>query len=146
MANAETKTKKTENSVEDFIKTLPDNAQKSDSQTLIKMMEKVTRAKAKMWGASIIGFGKYHYKYASGREGDWFLCGFSPRKGNLSLYICPGLERFQEILDRIGKYKAGKGCLYIKKMTDIDASVLEELLSVSLKAIQEDNNFGYGQT
>ena len=100
-----------------------------------EMMKKLTGADAKMWGDSIIGFGDYHYKYASGREGDWFLCGFSPRKRNISIYIMGYLENYEDILEKLGKYKHGKGCLYINKLEDIDENVLIELISTSIRRL-----------
>jgi uncharacterized protein YdhG (YjbR/CyaY superfamily) len=87
-----------------------------------------------MWGNSIIGFGDYHYKYASGREGDWFLTGFSPRKQSLTLYMMSYLEKHENILKRLGKYKTGKGCLYINKLEDVDMKVLKELITTTVKA------------
>jgi hypothetical protein len=89
-----------------------------------------------MWGPSIIGFGSYHYKYASGREGDWFLTGFSPRKQNLSIYIMSGFNRYEEILSRLGKFKTGKSCLYINKLEDIDVKVLEKLIISSVNFLR----------
>jgi uncharacterized protein YdhG (YjbR/CyaY superfamily) len=97
------------------------------------MMKKATRAEPKMWGTSIIGFGDYHYKYESGHEGDYFLTGFSPRKQNLTLYILGGFDEHEELLNKLGKYSLGKGCLYIKKLEDVDTKVLKELVTRSVK-------------
>jgi hypothetical protein len=94
-------------------------------------MKKATNAEPKMWGTSIIGFGDYHYKYESGRENDWFLAGFSPRAQNLTLYMMGGLD--PELLKKLGKYKTGKGCLYINKMEDVDSKVLSELITSAVK-------------
>lgn len=96
-------------------------------------MTSITGVKPKMWGTSIVGFGEYHYKYESGREGDWFLCGFSPRKQALTLYIMGGLESQKDLLARLGKYKIGKSCLYIKKLEDIDMKVLRSLIHQGVK-------------
>jgi hypothetical protein len=125
---AELKTKPTEVTVESFLDNITDEKVRNDCFTLIRLMEKVTGEKAKMWGPGIIGFGKYHYKYDSGREGEICLTGFSPRKGNLSLYVKGGSPGQEELLTSLGKYKAGKGCLYVKKLDDIDLSVLESMV------------------
>ena len=96
------------------------------------MMRAATGSRARMWGTSIVGYGSYHYQYASGREGDWMLVGFSPRKQNLVVYIMPGFDRFARLLEKLGKYKTGKSCLYIKRLADIDEAVLERLISDSV--------------
>ena len=101
------------------------------------MMEKLSCSIPKMWGDSFVGFGDYHYKYASGREGDWFQVGFSPRKQNLTIYIMGYLEFHSDILEGLGKYTHGKGCLYIKKLEDIDLDVLEKLISTSIKQLKK---------
>ena len=101
------------------------------------MMRKATGCRAKMWGKDIVGYGKYHYKYASGREGDWMLVGFSPRKRNLSVYIMPGFDPFAALLDKLGKYKTGRSCLYINSLADVDEAVLEELIAESVKTMRE---------
>src|SRR5579859_1151015 len=110
------KTKKTNKSVDDFIEALKDEAQRDDSRALVKLMKSVSKQEPKMWGSSLIGFGDYHYKYATGREGDIFQIGFSPRKQALVLYFMDGLQRHLEALKKLGKHKTGKGCLYIKKL------------------------------
>ena len=132
---AELKTKPNQQSVTDFLDTVEDEQKRKDSDTILKMMKKITKAKPQMWGGSIIGFGSYHYKYASGREGDWFVAGFSPRKQNLTLYIMAGFCRYDELLNKLGKFKTGKSCLYIKKLEEIDQSVLEELITLSVEYI-----------
>jgi hypothetical protein len=135
---AELKTKKTSQSVEAFIKKLPDERKRKDAFTILEMMKKITGDAPKMWGTSIIGFGDYHYKYASGREGDWFRIGFSPRKQNLTLYL--GFDvvgQHNVMLKKLGKYKTGKGCLYINKLDDIDLDVLREMLETSYKASKQ---------
>jgi hypothetical protein len=129
---AELKTKLNEVSVADFLAKTDDDPLK-DCYTLISLMEKVTGEKAKMWGPAIVGFGQHHYKYASGREGDICKIGFSPRKGNLSLYVLAGAEGQSELLAGLGKHKAGKGCLYIKKLADVNVDVLEQIMRNALK-------------
>ena len=116
---AELKTKENEASVQKFINAVPDERKRQDCMTLLDFMEKATGKKPKMWGASMIGFGSYHYKYASGREGDWFLTGFSPRKQNLTLYIMSGFSTYPNLMEKLGKYKTGKSCLYVKTLDDI---------------------------
>lgn len=130
---AELKTKVNDASVEGFLKGIKDDTKRDDAFQILEMMKKVTRTEPKMWGASIIGFGDYHYKYESGREGDYFLTGFSPRKQNLTLYILGGFDEHGELLDKLGKYSLGKGCLYIKKLEDVDTKVLKELVARSVK-------------
>jgi uncharacterized protein DUF1801 len=130
---AELKTKENDASVEAFLKSIPDEKKVADSRQVMKVMEEVTGEKPKMWGTSIIGFGRYHYKYASGREGDWMLCGLSPRKQSISVYLLAcGFEHFENLLQKLGKHKTGKGCLYVKKIEDIDVSVLKTLIKESV--------------
>lgn len=126
---AELKTKATEQSVESFLDKVESEQMRDDSATLIKLMKRVTGSPAKMWGPSIIGFGQYHYKYESGHEGDMCLTGFSPRKGNLVVYVLPASAKQ---LTKLGKHKATKGCLYIKKLADVDVAVLEEIVQSSV--------------
>ena len=130
---AENKTKATEVDVSDFIGAVEPEKKKSDAERLNKIFQEVTGFEPKMWGPSIIGYGRYHYKYDSGREGDFLATGFSPRKANLTLYIMPGYADFGPILDRLGKHKKGKSCLYINKLDDIDEDVLKELIAAGLK-------------
>lgn len=115
-----------------FIDALDSDAQKADCLRLIDMMKKVTGESPKMWGQGIVGFGSYHYVYNSGREGDWFLTGFGPRKQNLSTYLIAGADHSPELLQQLGKYKTGKGCLYIKNLDTVDTKVLEELVNDSV--------------
>ncbi len=129
---AELKTKITEQSVEDFLNAITDEQTRQDCFAIAKLMQKATKAKPKMWGPSIVGFGSYHYKYESGRESDWFLTGFSPRKQNLTLYIMAGFARYDELMRKLGKHKTGKSCLYIKRLEDIDLKVLKELIEQSV--------------
>jgi hypothetical protein len=134
---AELKTKRTEASVDDFIAGIADEQRRKDCTALLAMMKRVTKAPPKMWGASMVGFGSYHYRYASGREGDWFLSGFSPRKQDLTVYVMAGFEDYPELMARLGKYKTGKSCLYLKRLSDIDAAVLEKLIAASVKDMNE---------
>lgn len=129
---AELKTKKNDQSVEDFINNVEEEQKRADSQELLKLMQKVTKSDPIMWGDNIIGFGSYHYTYASGREGDWFLTGFAPRKRNLTLYIMSGFDSYDDLLGKLGKHSTGKSCLYIKTLDDVDNKVLEELVSKSV--------------
>ncbi|HEU4719147.1 MAG TPA: DUF1801 domain-containing protein [Bacteroidia bacterium] len=131
------KTKKTTASVEDFLDAIKDEERRSDCHAIVKLMKKVTKAEPKMWGPAIVGFGDYRYVYDSGREGDWFKMGFSPRKQNLTLYSMGGLARFTSLLKKLGKHKTGKGCLYIDRLADIDKKVLEKLLSTSLAEMKK---------
>lgn len=133
---AENKTKATAKSVPEFLEQIEDPKKRSDCVTIAAMMERLSGSKPKMWGDSIVGFGDYHYKYASGREGDWFLAGFSPRKQNLTIYIMGYLEFYTELLEDLGKFKHGKGCLYIKKLEDVDMKVLETLIKTSIKRLK----------
>jgi len=126
---AELKTKKTELSVEAFIKTVPELQKQKDAFTILDLMEKATKEKGKMWGPAIIGFGDRHLKYESGRELDWFIMGFSPRKQNFALYITGTVEKQQDLLKKLGKYKTGKGCLYINKLEEVNLDVLKEIIS-----------------
>jgi hypothetical protein len=137
MANAELKTKKNEQSVQAFLDAVPDERQRQDSQAVLELMKRVTGSEPRMWGDSIVGFGDYHYRYATGREGDWFLVGFSPRKQNLTLYIMAGFDQYDELMARLGKYKTGKSCLYINKLADIDQDVLAELVRQSAEHLKQ---------
>ena len=134
---AELKTKKTDASVEDFLNQIKDEQTRQDCFEIAKMMQQVTRSEPKMWGSSIVGFGSRHLKYASGRELDWMLTGFSPRKANITLYILGGFEKQEDLLKKLGKYTTGKGCLYIKKLKDVDTKVLKELVHESVQSMKE---------
>jgi hypothetical protein len=133
----ENKTQKTDESVEGFLNTIPDEKKRKDSFAILELMKEVTGEEPKMWGTSIIGFGDLHYKYASGREGDWFYAGFSPRKQNLTLYLSGGLEPLEEHLKKLGKYKTGKGCIYINKLEDVDLPTLREMVRKAVEQAQE---------
>ena len=133
---AELKTQKTNASVVAFLGAIENGQRKKDSFAVMELMKKITNSEPSMWGPSIIGFGHYHYKYASGRENDWFLTGFSPRKQSLTLYIMNGFSRYDEILSKLGKYKTGKSCLYINKLEDVDVKVLEDLIASSVNYLK----------
>lgn len=134
---SELKTRVTDSSVEKFLNSVEDLQREKDSREMLEIMSKVTGEKPKMWGSSIIGFGSYHYKYESGTEGDWFLTGFSPRKQALTVYIMAGFDKYDVLMKKLGKYKTGKSCLYIKKLEDVDKNVLEELIRESVKHMRE---------
>jgi len=128
---AELKTSENDSKPEDFIAGLADEQQKADCKKLITIFQNASGAEPKMWGDSIIGFGKYHLVYDSGRELDWLLSGFSPRKGKLSLYITNGFAKYEEYLKQIGKHKKGKSCLYLKNLADADEEVLFNMVKDS---------------
>ena len=131
------KTKPTDQNVEEFLNKVENEKKREDSFEILKIMKELTQEKPVMWGSSIVGFGSYRYKYASGREGEWPLVGFSPRKQNLTLYIMTGFDKYDEILERLGKYTTGKSCLYIKKLDDIDIPSLKELIIESVNHLKE---------
>ena len=135
MANAKLKTQETGASVEKFLGAI-DEPRRADCVALVKILQRATKAKPKMWGTSIIGFGDYHYKYESGRENDWFLAGFSPRKKELVLYLMAGVEREPALMKKLGKHKGGKGCLYIKQLSDVDTKVLEEIIVRAVRSLK----------
>src|SRR5512147_1814962 len=130
---AQVKTTVNDGNVTGFLNSIEDEQKRNDSLAIARLMEQVTKEKPKMWGSSIVGFGSYHYKYESGREGDAPILGFSPRKQNLTLYLPGGLENYQGLMKKLGKYSTGKGCLYIKRLSDIDKNVLKELITESHK-------------
>ena len=130
------KTTPTTASVDAFLDALDDAAKQHDSKAVAAMMTEVTGAPATMWGPSIIGFGNYHYRYASGREGDFFETGFAPRKRALTLYIMAGFSQYEALLGRLGKFTTGKSCLYVKRLADVDMGVLRELVAHSVAAIR----------
>ena len=131
---AELKTKKTARSVESFLARIADADARKDCKTLVSLMEGATKAKGRMWGPSIIGFGDKRLRYDSGRELDWFVMGFSPRKAALTLYLPGYLATYEDLLGRLGKHKTGKGCLYIRRLEDVDAGVLKKLVNAAAKA------------
>jgi hypothetical protein len=129
---AENKTKATGASVESYLSAIEDEARRKDCEALARLMAKATKQKPKMWGTSIVGFGSYHYKYESGREGDSCLAGFSSRKGDISVYLVADLPGKAELLSKLGKHKMGGGCLYLRKLGDVDHKVLEKLIVASV--------------
>ena len=133
MAKAELKTRETDASVEEFIATVADETKRADAKKIAEIMSRITGEEPKMWGTAIIGFGSQPLKYASGRELDWPKVAFSPRKANISLYLTCDAAKYADLLSRFGKYSTGKGCIYIKRLADIDENVLEELVRHSLK-------------
>ncbi|MEQ8417237.1 MAG: DUF1801 domain-containing protein [Imperialibacter sp.] len=133
----ELKTKVNDVSVEGFLDKVEDEKKRNDAFEVLKLMKEVTGEKPKMWGSSIVGFGTYRYKYASGQEGDWMITGFSPRKTSLTLYIMPGFGRYEELMQKLGKYKTGKSCLYINKLTDVDIDVLKTLVKESVDYMKD---------
>jgi uncharacterized protein DUF1801 len=135
---SELKTKVNTASVEKFLNAVADEQARKDSYEILKIMKQVTKEEPKMWGASIVGFGSYHYKGASGREGDWMLTGFSPRKQNLTLYLMHGFDVHKDLLKKLGKYKTSMGCLYIRKLEDVDKKVLKELVAASVKRVKSE--------
>jgi hypothetical protein len=136
MAKVELKTKLNESSVEGFLNSVEDEEKRADCFRVLELMTKVTGEEPKMWGPSIVGFGSTHLKYDSGRELDWMLAGFSPRKANITLYIMDCFERYGDLMSNLGKYKTGKSCLYIKRLDDIDIKVLGELISSSAENLK----------
>ncbi len=134
---AENKTKPTKASVAAFINAIEDKARRTDVRKVANMMRQATGKRARMWGPSIVGYGTYHYKYESGREGDFMVTGFSSRKQALTVYIMPGFEKFAALMAKLGKYKTGKSCLYIKRLADVDEKVLERLINESVKYMRK---------
>ena len=131
------KTKVNDASVTDFLNNIGDEEKRTDSFEILKLMKQVTKQEPRMWGTSIIGFGNTHYIYESGREGDWFIIGFSPRKQNLTLYVMGSFNPHTDLLNQLGKHKTGVGCLYINKLKDVDIKVLKELIKQSVKAAKK---------
>jgi hypothetical protein len=134
---AELKTKPTQASVKEFLNQIPDKERRDDCFAIAKMMEEITGEKPKMWGPSIVGFGTYHYKYDSGREGDWPITGFSPRKKDLTLYIMLGFEKNADLMKQLGKHSTGKSCLYIKRLSDVHVPTLKKLIKASVKQLKD---------
>jgi hypothetical protein len=139
MAKYENKTKPTLESVDDFLESIPNDTKRSDCRRLRKLMEVVTGEEGRLWGPSIVGFGAYHYRYASGHEGDSMAVGFAPRSANITLYITGGFEDHETVLQRLGKHKTGKGCLYIKRLSDVDEGALTDLIKASAAKAAEIN-------
>ena len=137
MAKAELKTKLNDASVTKFLDSVADEQKRNESFEILKLMKQVTKEEPKMWGASIVGFGSYHYKGAGGRKGDWMLTGFSPRKQALTVYLMGGFETHADLLKKLGKFTTSVGCLYIKKLDDVDRKVLKELVTASVKRMKQ---------
>ena len=134
---SELKTQKNDASVTEFLNAVEHPKRRADSFALLELMREITGQEPAMWGTSIVGFGAYTYKYVSGREGEWPLTGFSPRKRNLTLYIMPGFERYEALLAELGKFKTGKSCLYVNKLEDVDLDTLKELVRQSVQHVKE---------
>ena len=134
---AENKTRKNTASVASFLNAIEDPRKRADAKKVAAMMRRATGKRARMWGSSIVGYGEYHYKYESGREGTWALVGFSPRKQNLAVYIMPGFGAFAALMKKLGKFKTGKSCLYLNKLDDVDHDVLEKLIGDSVKVMRK---------
>jgi len=137
---AELKTQRTDASVEVFLGALPNEKKREDSFAILEIMREVTGEEPAMWGTSIVGFGSYRYKYASGREGEWPLVGFSPRKQNLTLYIMSGFDAYGALLADLGKFKTSKACLYINKLEDLDVGILRDLVQQSVNHMAESDS------
>jgi hypothetical protein len=137
---AEPKTKKTDASVAAFLDAVADPGRREDARVVLGLMKRITGEEPKMWGPSIVGFGSYTYVYASGQTGDWPIAAFSPRKQALTLYLMPGFERDADLLKRLGKHKTGKSCLYLNRLADVDAGVLEELVRLSVERMRNRKN------
>ncbi len=133
---AEPKTRATNARVSDFLAGIRDAKKRADCKVIGAMMHRATGKRAKMWGSSIVGYGSYHYEYAGGRQGESMECGYSPRAQSISVYIMPGFNPFGGLMKRLGKHKAGKSCLYIRRLGDVDAEVLEELIVESVKEMR----------
>jgi len=137
---AELKTRENDGDVLAFLNAVPDEGKRADALRVMAIMREVTGEEPRLWGDNIVGYGHYHYKYASGREGDWFLAGFSPRKANLTLYITSGFEQFEELRARLGKHTIGKSCLYVKRLSDLDEATLRELIGRSVEHMRATNS------
>jgi hypothetical protein len=133
----ELKTKPTNASVEKFLNQITDEERREDCFKVAKMMEEITGCKPKLWGPSIVGFDTYHYKYASGQEGDWPIAAFSPRKQDLTLYMLPGFQESRELMDALGKHRTGRSCLYIKRLSDVHVPTLKKLIRQSVKRMKQ---------
>ena len=134
---AELKTRVTDASVSKFLDAITDDQLRQDCWTLVDLMEQATKAKARMWGTTIVGFGSYHYTYASGREGDWMLTAFAPRKQNLTLYVMPGFKGRDELMAQLGKHSCGKSCIYVKRLAEVHMPTLKKLVAESVKYLRK---------
>lgn len=138
--STEPKTKPTDQTIDSYLAGIDNLQQRQDSQTLVTIMQRITKCKPVIWGSSIVGFGQYHYQYKSGREGDWPLTGFSARKQSLSIYIMPGFSDYSNLLQDLGKHKLGKSCLYVKSLDDIDIDILQKLVKQSVDYMKKTYN------
>jgi hypothetical protein len=129
---ADNKTRPTGASVTEFIAAISDPGMRADAKKVAAMMRRATGKRARMWGPSIVGYGSYHYRYASGRAGEFMITGFSPRKRALTIYVMPGFSRFDTLMSKLGSYKTGKSCLYIRRLADVDETVLEQIIAQSV--------------
>ena len=139
---ADNKTRPTRASVTAFMSAIGDRQMRADAMKVAAMMRRATGKRARMWGPSIVGYGSYHYRYASGREGDFMIAGFSPRKQALTIYIMPGFSRFEDLMSKLGKYTTGKSCLYIRRLADVDEAVLERLIGESVSYMRAQYETG----
>lgn len=130
------KTTRNDGDVRAYLESVANKQRRQDALAMLELMREITGEEAEMWGESIVGFGSYRYRYASGRQGDWFLTGFAPRKQALTLYIMPGFERYEALLAKLGKHKIGKSCLYINKLADVDEDALKEIIAASVKRMR----------
>ena len=134
------KTQPNDASVDEFIQSVDHEQRRNDALILLPIMQRITQREPKMWGDSMVGFGRYHYENKSGRDGNWFVTGFSPRKREMSVYIMPGFENYSALLDQLGKHRLGKSCLYIKKLSDLNLTVLETLIAQSVADMKSTYN------
>ena len=137
---AENKTQRNDGDVLAYLESVSNKRRREDSLVMLKLMAEATGERAEMWGTSIVGFGSYHYRYASGREGDFMLTGFAPRKQALTLYIMGGHERYDELMAKLGKHRTGSACVYINKLADVDLDVLRELIAASVDYMRNANH------
>lgn len=134
---AEPKTRETDADVHQFLESVADERRRADARAVLAIMQEITGEPLRMWGKSIVGLGHYHYRYASGREGDWFLVGLSPRKAALTLYVMDGFSDYDDVMSRLGTYRTGKSCLYIKRLSDVDEGALRELITSSVAHLKQ---------
>lgn len=133
---AELKTRPTLKTAQEFLATIADEKRRADCFSMLEIMQEASGCPPVMWGASIVGFGKYRYRYESGREGEWMVTGFSPRKNDLTIYIMPGFDQYAELMQKLGKHRTGKSCLYLKRLSDVDEVILGQLIAASVKAME----------
>ncbi|HUF27193.1 MAG TPA: DUF1801 domain-containing protein [Gemmatimonadaceae bacterium] len=139
---SENRTKPTDESVDAFLSAVPDEERRADCRRVLDIMREITGKEPRLWGRGMIGFDSYHYRYGSGREGDWFITGFSPRKNDLTIYIMAGFDRYEELMGRLGKHRTGKSCLYLKRLADVDPELLKELIAESVRHMRATHDTG----